>query len=316
MKDKMLNQATEYMKKHQRMKKWQKIMICLASVVVFCTTYALIIPAITMVNGPTCGIEEHQHNDECYAVVEELQCELKEHTHEDACKDLDGNWICEFGENGEHKHESECYTTVKGDMTCKQEEHTHHDRLCYIDVNADLEDEHDWEETLPKELSGIWKKDFPAIAESQVDYAESFYNIEVDEDGTIHPYTRYGAWHGEPYGEWNGMFIEFCLHYAGVDEDAFPREADMDKWVTSLNNKELYKKAEENLIPEAGQIVFLDTDADGKADRAAIVKEFIPEVIKEKVEESIPAELIVIEGDTSKGCVEEITYEFPLSVTV
>ena len=37
----------------------------LACIVVFCTTYALVLPALTLTGGTFCGKEEHCHSDEC-----------------------------------------------------------------------------------------------------------------------------------------------------------------------------------------------------------------------------------------------------------
>lgn len=42
------NQAETYTREHRKKRRWRKVMTFLASVVVFCTTYALILPAITM----------------------------------------------------------------------------------------------------------------------------------------------------------------------------------------------------------------------------------------------------------------------------
>ena len=41
-------QTAKYARKHQRKKRWYQVVTCLAAVVVFCTTYALILPAITL----------------------------------------------------------------------------------------------------------------------------------------------------------------------------------------------------------------------------------------------------------------------------
>jgi hypothetical protein len=48
----------------------QKLARALACIVVFCTTYALILPAITVEKEYFCGYEEHFHTDFCY--VEEI----------------------------------------------------------------------------------------------------------------------------------------------------------------------------------------------------------------------------------------------------
>jgi hypothetical protein len=42
--------------KHKRKGRWYRLMSILAAIVVFCTTYALILPAITMEKKTYCGI--------------------------------------------------------------------------------------------------------------------------------------------------------------------------------------------------------------------------------------------------------------------
>ncbi|MEE1035549.1 MAG: hypothetical protein U0L15_00415, partial [Oscillospiraceae bacterium] len=67
---------------------WQRVVSLLACVVVFCTTYALILPAITMERAAVCGREEHSHIEECFDVADPsvLICALEEHTHTDECR--------------------------------------------------------------------------------------------------------------------------------------------------------------------------------------------------------------------------------------
>lgn len=55
-------------------KRWQKVAKALAVVVVFCTTYMLILPAITLEKDTCCGLLEHIHEDNCYAVESTLIC--------------------------------------------------------------------------------------------------------------------------------------------------------------------------------------------------------------------------------------------------
>ena len=54
-----------YKDNYQRKKRWKKIVSVLACIVVFCTTYALILPAITMEQTAHCGTEEHRPSDAC-----------------------------------------------------------------------------------------------------------------------------------------------------------------------------------------------------------------------------------------------------------
>ena len=62
----LLSQAAAFLLEKRRKARWYKVVSCMAMVVVFCTTYALILPAITMESKPTCGMEEHTHTEDCY----------------------------------------------------------------------------------------------------------------------------------------------------------------------------------------------------------------------------------------------------------
>lgn len=73
---------------HRRHSTWQRVVSALAVVVVFCTTYALILPAITMTKPTYCGYEEHEHTEACYANDGTLTCELEEHAHADECYEV------------------------------------------------------------------------------------------------------------------------------------------------------------------------------------------------------------------------------------
>lgn len=56
----------EKLKLSQINKRWRSAARVLAIIVVFCTTYMLILPAITMEQETYCGIENHAHTEECY----------------------------------------------------------------------------------------------------------------------------------------------------------------------------------------------------------------------------------------------------------
>jgi len=71
-----------------------------AAVVVFVTTYALVLPAITMESEAYCGIPAHQHSDDCYEL--QLVCEIPEspgHHHSDACYSVNQVLVCETEEH-------------------------------------------------------------------------------------------------------------------------------------------------------------------------------------------------------------------------
>ncbi len=70
--------------KNNKRRNWRRVLMSMAAVVVFCTTYALILPALTADNKAVCGIEEHVHEDACYTDGV-LTCDKEEHTHCDTC---------------------------------------------------------------------------------------------------------------------------------------------------------------------------------------------------------------------------------------
>ncbi len=99
----------------------RRVALPVAMVVVFVTTYSLILPAITMERESFCGLEEHTHSDECYTVETVYTCGLEE------------------GE--EHTHTEECISETRT-LTCGLEEHVHTEE-CYVDPNAPAEEETD-----------------------------------------------------------------------------------------------------------------------------------------------------------------------------
>lgn len=85
----MQSKGTDYirrlLKDKTRLKRWRKMILCLSCVVVFCTVYALILPAITLERKTVCGQEEHSHTEECYSSDGQLACGKTEHTHTESC---------------------------------------------------------------------------------------------------------------------------------------------------------------------------------------------------------------------------------------
>lgn len=119
-------------------KLWKKAAGALAAVVVFCTAYALILPAITLsAEAPECGIAEHTHTEECYETLTatRLICGQNIHVHTEDCKDEDGSLICGYADFVVHTHDGTCYDG-QGNLICPLEEreaHTHTD-ACYASV--------------------------------------------------------------------------------------------------------------------------------------------------------------------------------------
>lgn len=209
----------------------------------------------------TCTDTAHVHTARCYGTWE-LVCGQEEHTHSEACKPEE----TVFCGKDAHTHGEAC-RDENGELACGTEEHTH-SLACYADPGADVETAELWEQTFAGvTLTGNWRQDTLAIAETQLGYAESTKNYVVAEDGeTVKGYTRYGAWCGEPYGDWNVMFLTFCLHYAGVE--GVPPDRDCGGWVTSW--ADAFEPAQSH-TPAVGDLVLFDRDGDSTADRAGLV---------------------------------------------
>lgn len=81
--------AVEISSRRKRKKRWHKLVSVLVAIVVFCTTYALILPAITLENKAICGQTEHTHNESCYDADGTFTCQLPEHIHINSCYPVD-----------------------------------------------------------------------------------------------------------------------------------------------------------------------------------------------------------------------------------
>lgn len=203
-----------------------------------------------------CGYEEHTHTDDCFTTEteteEKLICGYEEGQviSDGTAADDDGiaaledtNTATSVAEDSSseavsepvlHHHTEACYEKV---LTCTIPEHTH-TLACLADYSADVETDDDWEK-YSVGLSDNWNEALLAVAKEQLGYKESEKNFQTDEAlGDIidvHHYTRYGAFYGNPYADWDVAFIAFCQHYAGIPKTEIPQRlglealrADMD----------------------------------------------------------------------------------------
>jgi len=132
-------QIRSIMKDHKKRQMWYRIVTTLAVVVVFVTTYMLILPAITMENKAECGITEHKHDANCYSShyekEKELACttdSLGVHKHTNACYDAEHKLICGYADFVIHEHDASCYDK-DGNLVCTIPEHKLHQHTpeCY-----------------------------------------------------------------------------------------------------------------------------------------------------------------------------------------
>lgn len=112
------SQINEYQARQRSSRLWHKIVSALACVVVFCTTYALILPAITMETPRIldCPLEVHSHTPDCYDADGDLICgqaDFVVHTHNQSCYGTNGGLVCLLPEIGDHTHTDDCYTVER-----------------------------------------------------------------------------------------------------------------------------------------------------------------------------------------------------------
>ncbi|MGN0134936.1 MAG: hypothetical protein ACI4AO_09425, partial [Anaerotignum sp.] len=153
--------AEKYNKRHQRKKRWRKVIHILSCIVVFCTTYALILPAITLDAKINCGMEEHQHDASCYLL-------------EQTIKQL----VCTEEEGEEHIHGDDCYVFVESDeepvLICEKTEHMHTD-ACFEEITDDGAEEASLEDAdleTEEELAAEEDLQIMALAEGAVEVAD------------------------------------------------------------------------------------------------------------------------------------------------
>ena len=243
----------------------------------------------TEVQTLTCLEEEHVHDDDCYDPEDgTLICEKFEHTHDESCYTTEYELTCglEEGELVEqvveptqtaelvamavaepvalepvvdtvepiyHHHTDACYEEV---LTCPLPEH-HHTVACLSDTSADVETPEEWQAAnADAVITGEWNEDLLSVAKTQLGYEQSEKNFEIDPaDGvTLRYYSRYGQSYGNAYGEWDVMFLAYCLKYAEIPQSAIPQEASVLALRSSMSGMD-WLLEEDGSAAQPGDIV-------------------------------------------------------------
>ncbi len=89
----MQNKGTDYIRRilrdKARQKRWRQIMLCLSCIVVFCTIYVLILPAITLEKKTTCEEEQSAIQEEQPLVQEEDESIVQSTIQSDDSEDIE-----------------------------------------------------------------------------------------------------------------------------------------------------------------------------------------------------------------------------------
>lgn len=252
-------------------RRWRRAVVILSAlslIVALVTVWNLRMTGVTIANDATCGYVEHQHTEEC-PTEKVLICGYDDEIATETATEAPSGEIVEepSEEASSHTHTDECYE-IK--YLCGFIEHIHA-VSCYSDATADVETAKDWEATLPNDLGEYWSENLARIAVSQLGITESERNYIVADDGeTKQGITRYGQWYGNPYGDWSAMFAAFCLYYADVPQDAIPWSPGVYNMMQLCADKEIVSQPDE-YVGMNGNILFLDTDGNGNADKMLIV---------------------------------------------
>lgn len=322
---KLLREYLDELNRKQKRRRKTVIAVVLAAIMLVSgVIWNLTQYGIAMTDEPKCGMEEHTHSDSCYTNV--LTCGREEsegHTHTDACYQTVSELICGQEESEEHTHSEACYQTVS-ELICGQEEsagHTHtdacyekqlscgkeehtHSEACYIDKTADVEDASVWNAQYADiEWKDAWGEDLVIAAKKQIGYKESTDNYTVATDGSHKGYTRYGQFAGDVYADWDAVFVNFCMHYAGLEKTGlFPKETETAKWHEKFakgnaGQNAAYLTDAKDYEPQIGDILFFQKEKEETDDQMGIISSYD----KEK------NEIKVIEGN-SDNAVKENKY--------
>ena len=199
-----------------------------------------------------CTQEEHEHQDLCYAEEEpkemEYLCGAGEHIHTETCSDGDGQLVCTIPE---HRHTAACV-------------------IAELDLTADMETPDVWDAMFrDMPFTGSWPEDLVLAAQSQLGYRESQRNCALEEN-RLKGYTRYGARYEQPYGDWDILFVRFCMDYAGIRY--YPMGENPVQWISGLRQQELFHMPE-GYTPKPGDLVFLCREESAVSDETLTPEE-------------------------------------------
>ena len=192
---------------------------------VFCTTYVLILPAVTLEGKTYCDKEEHTHTDECYAIVSSNETDMLA----DPSDQDDESETSAFSSD-----DQDTENTSHRKLICGKEAHEHTPQ-CYSNPNLKESRAH-WNDSLPDvaEANNSLNELIYLTAHSQLGYnpanEDTHLNYQVQEDGhTKYYWNRYAAFAdaNHPYVQDNSVFVNFVLKHS---DNTLPWKQDVNEW--------------------------------------------------------------------------------------
>lgn len=299
-----------YLARNHRYRAWKKVVSALACVVVFCTTYAMILPAITLEKRFVCGGEEHTHTDNCYTrLATESRVKpictpesLPLHKHREDCVDECGKYVCGYADFIVHEHDASCFDG-DGNLWCPLREikaHTH-DEGCYTQPETEPVHTHT-EECYVREQNEL----ICTIPEGDGAHAHSVEAGCFDENGELVCQTEESAGHRHTDGCYTWNEVLSC------DLPTVPSEAE------SCVEPVLTCGKEEILLHRHTEESCFQTDEDGNThlicEKLQVLEHTHTEACFQTVEEPVDTEALtcaIPEGEgahthsTEAGCYDE-----------
>lgn len=311
MKKLLLREAAKHKLQNRRRKRWQKTVSILACLVVFCTVYALILPALTAEADTYCGKEEHTHTEDCYE--EKLICDKEEgegaHHHTDDCYREVEALVCQTPESDGHQHTDACYTEEQV-LTCTNTEEGHvHSEFegCYT-IEKKLTCGMEEGEGAHHHTAECYKKELICGKEEHTHTLACYSNPDADvENGdvwqnTVSSVTLTGNWGADlaAIAQTQTGYTESTANYAVAEDGqtihgytrygAWANDPYRDNWsaqfadfclsYASVPTSAVPQNSDcsawnytnpDGYTPKTGDLLLLDTDNNGSADHAGIV---------------------------------------------
>ena len=234
---KLLEKIRRILRNRRTRRLLARVVSVTAALVVFVTTYALVLPAITMETNALCGMEAHEHTDDCY--TEELICGLEEspgHTHDESCYEVSQIQVCRAEE---HQHDQSCYDD-EGNLTCQLEEHEHTDECFeeHKELICDIPESDGHTHT-----AECYQKTLTCGKEVHIHSTECYEQEETDEPEDIYEMQEYSD--DMTTDETDGMEEDFEEDFEEDSEDDFAGD-DQDSEYDPEDGEDLGEDFEED----------------------------------------------------------------------
>lgn len=200
--------------------------------------------------------------------TEEASSQIEEGASEETSREADTEEVSsQVEETSEEVSKEESSTEEFSSEEASSEEISTEEKNSEEETTEENTSEAEEESSELPQLTGIWPQDMIAVASALV-------------------------------GSENKDLVEFCLNYVGVYGVSF--NTDLDAWIESLQENDLYGAADE-FDPNPGDVAFFDEDGDGSADYAGVVVDATFD------EDGVVTEFTVVETN-DQGIVEEHVY--------